>query len=154
MKFHLIVYLISIAKDLKVFSKNHKSKSNNKFLIHYSELIEKIELSVEMIYEIIYTQKNVKIFEKKKFVLILLEIIRFLFKFKELKSLSKIGFNFYVEKNIYLEEVIETTDVEYLTRLESIRYHIVFKINIKIEKATFSILLTKILLKSFKAHRK
>ncbi len=124
MKFHLIVYLLSIAKDLKLFAKNYKSKSNNKFLIYYSEFIEKIELSVEMMYEIIYSQKNVKIFEKKKYVLILLEIIRFLFKFKELKSLSKNGFNFYIEKNIYLDEVIESTDVEYLSRLDLMRYYI------------------------------
>ena len=121
MKFHLIVYMLSIAKDLKMFAKNFKSKCKSDFPIYYSELIEKIELSLEMIFDIIYSDKNLKIFEKKKIVLILLEIIRFFFKFKELKSLSKNGIKFYVEKNIYLEEVIETTDMEYLSRLDSVK---------------------------------
>ena len=115
--------MLSIAKDLKLFLKNYKSKHKSNFPLYYSELIEKIELSVEMIYEIIYSQKNVKIFEKKKHILILLEIIRFLFKFKELKTLSKQGFNFYVEKNIYLEEVVQTSDIEYISKLDSIKYN-------------------------------
>lgn len=118
MKYHLIVYMLSIAKDLKIIANNYKSKYNTNFPVYYSELIEKIELSVEMMYDIMYSDKNVKIFEKKKLVLILLEIIRFFFKFKELKCLSKNGFNFFIEKNIYFEEVVETTDMEYLSKLD------------------------------------
>jgi hypothetical protein len=119
MKLHLIMYLINIAKDLKVFLKYSKFSKNNKFLVYYSDIIEKIQLSSEMIFEIIYSGKNVKLFDKKKFVMLILELVRMGFRFRELKYLSDLGYNFYIEKNIYLEQLVEVTNKEeFLARLE------------------------------------
>jgi hypothetical protein len=121
MKFHLLVYLVGIVRDLRSFVKIHKSYGNSNLIIYYSELIEKIQLSVEMMYDLFYSGKNVKIFNKKKYALIFLEIFRTLFRFNELKSLSKNGYDFYIEKNIYLEEIAETNDLDYVSKLEDLK---------------------------------
>lgn len=86
-----------------------------------------------MIYEVIYSDNNndINIFDKKKVVMLLLEFIRVGFRFRELKSLSKLGYNFYIEKNVYLDYIVELPEEEYAKRLENINNNHFFKIENK-----------------------
>lgn len=123
MKLHLLMYMINIAQDIKHFVKNYHGTNKSKFLIYSSDIIEKIQLSVEMMFELIYGAKNkdVDLFEKKKFILLILEMVREGFKFRELKGLSELGYDFYMEKNIYLQHVLETSEEDYENRLQMVK---------------------------------
>jgi hypothetical protein len=123
MKFHLIMYLANIAKDIKTYYMNSNLKNIKNILPYYSELIEKIELSVEMILEIIFNKKGDDIlFEKKKYIVLLLEITRMLNKLKELHGLNQIKYDFYIEKNIYHEQVLDISEEELNKKLENSEY--------------------------------
>lgn len=121
MKLHLLMYLVNIATDIRHFIKNYNITNKTKFILYSSDIIEKIQLSVEMIIEMIYGRKDVDLFTKKKYFLLLLEIIREGFKFRELKNLNELGFDFYIEKNVYLQSVLETTEEEYENNLLQIK---------------------------------
>ncbi len=124
MKFHLIMYLANIAKDIKSYYMNSNIKNIKNILPYYSELIEKIELSVEMILEIIYNKKGDNIlFDKKKYIILLLEIIRMVNKLKELHGLSQVKYDFYIEKNIYYEQVLDISEEELNTKLTNTEYN-------------------------------
>jgi len=49
-----------------------------------------------------------------------LEIIRESFRLRELKSISELGYNFYIEKNIYLQNVLGKSEEEYNNKLQLI----------------------------------
>jgi hypothetical protein len=122
MKLHLLMYLVNIATDIRNFIKNYNITNRTKFLLYSSDIVEKIQLSVEMIIEMVYGTKDVDLFTKKKYYLLLLEIIREGFKFRELKNLHELGFDFYMEKNVYLQSVLETTEEDYENNLQQIKY--------------------------------
>jgi len=120
MKFHVLLYLVNIAQDVKHFVKNYNSNNKSQFLIYSSDIVEKIQLSVELMYEMIYGNKNINLFEMKKYVIFVLEIIRESFRLRELKSISELGYNFYIEKNIYLQNVLGKSEEEYNNKLQLI----------------------------------
>jgi hypothetical protein len=120
MKFHLIMYLANIAKDIKTYYMNSNIKKLKNILPYYSELIEKIELSVEMIIEIIFNKRGEDIlFEKKKYVILILEIIRMINKVKELYGLNDKKYDFYIEKAIYHDQVLGISEDELNTKLDT-----------------------------------
>ncbi len=117
MKFHVLMYLANITKDIIFFIRNYKSKNKNKFLFYSSEIVEKIELSGELIYEIIFHGKKINLFQKKKIFLLICELIRAGCKFRELRILSGLGYDFYIEKNIYLEQILDISDEDFVSKL-------------------------------------
>lgn len=120
MKLHLLMYMVNIAQDIRHFIKNFNITNKSKFVLYSSDIVEKIQLSVEMIIEIVYgSNNNVDIFTKKKYYLLLLEIVREGFKFRELKNLSEFGYQFYVEKSIYHQNVLEESEEDFENKLSS-----------------------------------
>jgi hypothetical protein len=119
MKLHLLMYLGNIVKDIKSFSINSKLKTDNNILTYNSELVEKIELSIEMIFEIIFTQskQQIDLFDRKKYIILALEFGRLYCRMKELMGLDKTGFDFYIQRNIYQDQIIEMTEDEINTKL-------------------------------------
>jgi hypothetical protein len=113
------MYLGNIIKDIKSFSINSKLKTDNNILTYNSELVEKIELSIEMIVEMIFSKsrQQIELFDRKKYVILALEVGRLFCRMKELMGLDRTGFDFYVQKNIYQEQVIEMTEDEMSTKL-------------------------------------
>jgi hypothetical protein len=128
------MYLANIAKDIKTYYMNSNIKKIKNILPYYSELVEKIELSVEMIIEIIFNKRGDDIlFEKKKYLVLLLEIARMLNKIKELSGLNQMKYDFYIEKKIYHEQVLDITEDELNNKLEiSDGKYIIFNIVILI----------------------
>lgn len=120
MKLHLAMFLTQIAKDAKRFYKNKNNLSNNLFL-YPSSLIEKVELSIEMLFEAIYrSNKDKSIFDKKKFFVLVCELVKVGFQFKELQTLNNLGYSFYIDKNVYLENIIGLNEDELSNRIDSI----------------------------------
>jgi hypothetical protein len=123
MKLHLLMYIVNIAQDLRHFLRNYTLNNRTKFIFYSSDIVEKISLSVEMIMEMVYGKtKEVDLFTRKKFLLLLLEFVRAGFKFRELKSLSNLGYDFYIEKGIYLQNILEMGEEEYERKLETVKY--------------------------------
>lgn len=118
MDFNLIFYAFDIASDLRRILRNYKIKKNKSYISYNSEVIEKMELTIEIIFSIIYN-KDQGDFEKKKLIILLLELLRGSLKLKELFNLSKIGYNFYVEKRLFLEQIVEIPEDEYTQRCEA-----------------------------------
>lgn len=124
MNVHIFLYLTNIARDIRLLLKQRELKKKNG-LVFNSEIVEKIELSLEMLYEIFYQkQTDMELFHKKKITIFFFELIRLGYRFKELKALSCLGYNFYVEKNVYLDQIIDMTDDDFTTKLEGVEYYI------------------------------
>jgi hypothetical protein len=114
------MYMVNIAQDIRHFIKNFNVTNKSKFVLYSSDIVEKIQLSVEMIIEILYgSNNNVDMFTKKKYYLLLLEIVREGFKFRELKNLSELGYQFYIEKSIYHQNVLEESEEDFENKLSS-----------------------------------
>ncbi len=122
MKLHLLMYMVNIAQDIRHFIKNYNLTNKSKFILYSSDIVEKIQLSVEMIIEMVYGRREVDLFTRKKYLLLVLEMVREGFKFRELKNLHELGFDFYMEKNVYLHSVLETNEDDYENRLKMIKY--------------------------------
>lgn len=122
MKLHLLMYIFNIASDIRNFIRNYTRNKKCKLVFYSSDVIEKISLSVEMIIEMIYGKsKEVDLFTKKKYLLLLLEIVRLGFKFRELKFLNSLGFEFYIEKQVYLQSILEISEQDYENKLETLK---------------------------------
>jgi hypothetical protein len=65
--------------------------------------------------------KDIDLFSKKKYILLALELLREIFKIRELKNLSEIGLNFYIEKNVYLQNVLELSEEDYENKLSQMK---------------------------------
>ena len=122
MKLHLLMYIANIAHDLRHFIRNYTMNNKTKFVFYSSDIVEKISLSVEMILEMVYGKsKDVDLFSRKKYLLLLLEFVRAAFKFRELKNLATLGFDFYIEKGVYLQNIMEITEEDYENRLQAMK---------------------------------
>ena len=90
-----------------------KIKSLNKMIIYRSKVVSKMELSIELLYNIFIKEKgkkgNINIFYN-----IILELIKAGFKIKEFHSLSKIGLPFYVDEDIFYNEFLGIDKSKYL----------------------------------------
>ena len=122
MDFNILFYLYDIASDLKRIIRNYKIKKNKNYITYNSEVVEKIELTVEIIFSILFAGKENDEFDKKKLLILFLELVRASCKLKELFNLSKIGYNFYIEKKLFLEQVVEIPEDEYTQRCEATKY--------------------------------
>ena len=121
MNINILFYLYDIASDLRRIIRNYKIKKSKNYMSYNSEVVEKIELTMEIIFSLIYTGNERTEYEKKKLSILFLELIKASCKLKELFNLSKIGYNFYVEKKLFMEQVIELTEDEYTKRCEEIK---------------------------------
>jgi len=119
MDFNILFYLYDIASDLKRILRNYKIKKNKNHISYNSEVVEKIELTVEIIFSILFSGKENEEFNKKKVLILFLELVRAACKLKELFNLSKLDYNFYVEKKIFLEQIVEIPEDEYTQRCEA-----------------------------------
>ena len=113
------MYLLTISKDLKILIKNYKIITNSDLFLYKSEIIGKVELSIEVIYEIIFSKiKNFELFNKKKIVILIIELLKIIFKFKELKIFNQLGYEFYIDKNIFLKYILELNEEKYISKKE------------------------------------
>ena len=96
-----------IDSEIKNDNNNNIIKINslNKMIIYRSKVVSKMELSIELLYNIFFKKKgkkgNINIFYN-----IVLELIKSGFKIKEFHSLSKIGIPFYVDEDIFYNEFL------------------------------------------------
>jgi hypothetical protein len=122
MDLNSINFILDLANDIRFYYKYyHKNKNSNKFFTYQSDIVGKTQISLEMLIE--FRNKGQKHnFRKKGFVVFLLELLRCGLKFKELKKLSSFGYSFYIESNIYLEQVLELNKEEFMNRLDKLRY--------------------------------
>jgi len=116
----MFLHGLSIINDAKIMFKNITSKNKSTHYISYiSSFIGNIEHTFEMIYELLKLDKT-KLFQKKKVVILMIEIIKFMFKLKELNHLKKEGFNFFVEKNIYFNQFLQRNEEDELGEINLI----------------------------------
>lgn len=116
MNFYLGVYGLSILKDVKSMFYhyiNSKQQTNSNAYTYISHIAGKIQLTIEMIYDIIYqtTEKSLdlvrdEIFDKKSNIIIMFEGLITLLKLKEFQRLKEIGIHNYIHKSIYYKEVL------------------------------------------------
>ena len=103
----------------KIVLKNNKMK---KMIIYKSKIISKLELSIELLYNIFFREKGKK---RNKYIFfnIIFELIKCGARIKELYSLRSIGIPFYVnedifyndflgiDKNKYIDNIINNNDI-------------------------------------------
>ena len=94
-----------------------------KMIIYKSKIVHKIELSIELLYNIFFKNNNKKGLDKNIFFNFVFELIKCGLKIKEMNSLNNIGIPFYVDekifyndflgidKNKYIENIINSNDV-------------------------------------------
>ena len=103
------------SSEIKNDSNNNAIKINslNKMIIYKSKVISKIELSIELLYNIFFKEKgkrkNINIFYN-----IVFELIKAGFKIKEFHSLNKIGIPFYVDEDIFYNEFLGIDKSKYV----------------------------------------
>lgn len=122
MKIHLLIYSLNIMKDLKYLLRSYQqAKDSNIQMSYLSDSLGKLQLSVEMIYDVLYSSelKKSEIFKKKKLLLFALQLVVSFFKLKELKQLKSLDFGFYVEKPIFNGFILSQTDDEIFEKLGS-----------------------------------
>ena len=109
----------NIKKENKIVLRNNKMK---KMIIYKSKIISKLELSMELLYNIFFREKGKK---RNKYIFfnIIFELIKCGARIKELYSLRSIGIPFYVnedifyndflgiDKNKYIDNIINNNDI-------------------------------------------
>ena len=94
----------------------------NKMIIYKSKIISKLELSIELLYNIFFRKKD-KIRNRNIFFNLIFELFKCGAKIKELYSLQNIGISFYlnedifyndflgIDKNKFIENIANTSDI-------------------------------------------
>ena len=94
-----------------------------KMIIYKSKIVHKIELSIELLYNIFFKNNHKKGLDKNIFFNFVFELIKCGLKIKEMNLLNNIGIPFYVDekifyndflgidKNKYIENIISSNDV-------------------------------------------
>ena len=94
-----------------------------KMIIYKSKIVHKIELSIELLYNIFFKNNHKKGLDKNIFFNFVFELIKCGLKIKEMNSLNNIGIPFYVDekifyndflgidKNKYIENIINSNDM-------------------------------------------
>lgn len=95
---------------------NNEIKNNNnidirqnslkKIIIYKSKIISRIELSIELLYNIFFKSEKNKDLGKNIFFNFIFELIKCGLKIKEMNSLNKIGIPFYIEENLFYNEFL------------------------------------------------
>jgi len=80
--------------------------NNQKMIIYKSKIVHKIELSIELLYNIFFKSEKNKDLGKNIFFNFIFELIKCGLKIKEMNSLNKIGVPFYIEENLFYNEFL------------------------------------------------
>ena len=80
--------------------------NNQKMIIYKSKIVHKIELSIELLYNIFFKSEKNKDLGKNIFFNFIFELIKCGLKIKEMNSLNKIGIPFYIEENLFYNEFL------------------------------------------------
>ena len=93
-----------------------RQNSLKKMIIYKSKIISRIELSVELLYNIFFKEKG-----KKRninlFFNLIFELVKGGAKIKELYSLKNIGIPFYVEEDIFYNEFLGIDKTKYINNI-------------------------------------
>ena len=118
-KIQIILQTYKIFKEVKKYiyiNNNNNLLKLNKIIIYNSEIITNIQLSIELLFRLYFKLNNSKIKENKiLFSLIITELIKIGFKFKEFENLKKLNYNFYIDKKVFYENVLEIDENDLLT---------------------------------------
>ena len=108
-----------------------------KMIIYKSKIVHKIELSIELLYNIFFkNNNNKKGLDKNIFFNFVFELIKCGLKIKEMNSLNKIGIPFYVDekifyndflgidKNKYIDNIINSNDDNNINNINNIIFPI------------------------------
>lgn len=112
MKLQLCLFAIKSIQEVRKYALHYKSSlsSNPKAIAYNSELIANVQLSIEILYEYLGWNNRLKCFP-----VILLEAIKAGFKFRELMSMYRIGYHFYIDKTVFYDKVLMITEDEHLS---------------------------------------
>ena len=100
-------------KNNNIIIRNNAMK---KMIIYKSTIISKIELSIELLYNIFFREKHKKM-NKKIFFNIIFEFIKCGAKIKELYSLKNIGIPFYVREDIFYNDFLGIDKNKYIDNI-------------------------------------
>ena len=114
--------LYSQAKNILSHSFNYH---NNKQIVFYnSNSLNNIQMSFETLYNYLKS-KDFKLNETlfmnentKNIILLTIESLRTYCKIKEFFQLKKIGFPFYIDKNVFYENILNITEEQYLSSIQ------------------------------------
>ena len=112
-----IISTYRLEKCQKIYNNNinDNNPKHKEIIIYKSKLISKVELSLELIYDIIFSEK--KVFEKNIFINLIFELIKLGYRFKEYKLLKNIGIPFYVEENIFYSNFLGIDKNQYINNI-------------------------------------
>ena len=89
----------------------------NKMIIYKSKIVHKIELSIELLYNIFFIIYNKKGLDKNIFFNFVFELIKCGLKIKEMISLNKIGIPFYVDEKIFYNDFLGIDKNKYIDNI-------------------------------------
>lgn len=122
MKIQFAFLVFHLAKDVKkCYCYNKKNISSNKGLMIYnSEFVQNMQVSVEMFYKFFISNKIIcKNNNKTLFMLLILELIKSGFKFKEFFNFNNIGYPFYINKSVFYDKILEVSEEDYFNYLSN-----------------------------------
>jgi len=89
----------------------------NKMIIYKSKIVHKIELSIELLYNIFFKNNKKKGLDKNIFFNFVFELIKCGLKIKEMNSLNKIGIPFYVDEKIFYNDFLGIDKNKYIDNI-------------------------------------
>ena len=92
-------------------------KVTKKMIIYKSKIVHKIELSIELLYNIFFKKEHNKGLDKNIFFNFIFELIKCGLKFKELSSLNELGIPFYIEENIFYTDFLGIDKNKYINSI-------------------------------------
>ena len=92
-------------------------KVHKKMIIYKSKIVHKIELSIELLYNIFFKKENNKGLDKNIFFNFIFELIKCGLKFKELNSLNELGIPFYLDENIFYSDFLGIDKYKYINSI-------------------------------------
>lgn len=92
-----------------------KLKKKTPLLLYNSQFIHTLEISLELLYKLTSSQPNNN--NNFLFSLLILELIKLGFTFKELSTIHNLGYSFYIDQDIFYTKLLGLSKDEYLTLL-------------------------------------
>lgn len=121
MNLYIGLYGWSIFQEIRQTIKQYISiKEYPSTIPYFSNLLSKLQLSLEMIMDIAYSDKSVS-FDKKKYYVLLFEVAIFYSKLKEFYKLSQKNIGFYLSRDIYYSECIMLRENEIADKMKNLR---------------------------------
>ena len=99
-----------------------KKRPNKKLIIYKSKIVHKIELSIELLYNIFFKDEHNKGLDKNIFFNFVFELIKCGLKIKELNSLNEIGIPFYVDEKIFYNDFLGIDKDKYINDIITSNY--------------------------------